>query len=200
MGRAYNISMITAEYKETLDKVNQNAFSIFSSYLSNSKTFIETGCHFGGSLTHSINGGYEHLYSCDINKERVDHCLGKLAKQCKTLRIDNTDSLKFFRSLLPTINTDATFWLDAHDEGGGVPTFEEIYLIKTLFKDRDSTIIIDDIPLYFNNSVNDLIGKIKEINPNYNFRMEYIHPDRSNYILVASTKERSVMAKYTVNN
>ena len=66
MGRAYNISMITAEYKETLDKVNQNAFSIFSSYLSNSKTFIETGCHFGGSLTHSINGGYEHLYSCDI--------------------------------------------------------------------------------------------------------------------------------------
>ncbi|MAN64851.1 MAG: hypothetical protein CMI60_23190 [Parvibaculum sp.] len=200
MGRAYNISMITAEYKETLDKVNQNAFSIFSSYLSNSKTFIETGCHFGGSLTHSINGGYEHLYSCDINKERVDHCLEKLSKQCKTLRIDNTDSLKFFRSLLPTINTDATFWLDAHDEGGGVPTFEEIYLIKTLFKDRDSTIIIDDIPLYFNNSVNDLIGKIKEINPNYNFRMEYIHPDRSNYILVASTKERSVMAKYTVNN
>ena len=54
--------------------------------------------------------------------------------------------------------------------------------------------------IYFNNSVNDLIGKIKEINPNYNFRMEYIHPDRSNYILVASTKERSVMAKYTVNN
>tara|TARA_R100001463_G_scaffold41368_2_gene87279 strand:- start:2055 stop:2657 length:603 start_codon:yes stop_codon:yes gene_type:complete len=200
MGRAYNISMITAEYKETLDKVNQNAFSIFSSYLSNSKTFIETGCHFGGSLTHSINGGYEHLYSCDINKERVDHCLKKLAKQCKTLRIDNTDSLKFFSSLLPTINTDATFWLDAHDEGGGVPTFEELDLIKTLFKDRNSTIIIDDIPLYFNNSVNDLIGKIKEINPNYNFRMEYIHPDRSNYILVASTKERSVMAKYTVNN
>jgi hypothetical protein len=192
--------MTTAEYFETLDEVNKNAFSIFKAYKSNSNTFIETGCHLGGSLTHAINGGYKNLYSCDINKERVDHCLDTLNKKCDILRIDNSNSLDFFNKLLPTIDTDVTFWLDAHDEGGGVPTFDELGLIKKLFKSKESTIIIDDIPLYFNDRVDQLINKIKEINPEYNARMEYIHPNKSNYILVASTKSVKIMEKYSIND
>tara|TARA_R110000824_G_scaffold76499_1_gene193771 strand:+ start:3925 stop:4515 length:591 start_codon:yes stop_codon:yes gene_type:complete len=191
--------MIAANYFKTLDPVNKNAFSIFKAYKSKSNTFIETGCHFGGSLTHAINGGYKNLYSCDINKARVDHCLSELSSKCDVLRIDYSSSLDFFKKLLPIIDTDATFWLDAHDEGGGVPTFDELALIKELFADKASTIIIDDIPLYFNNTIPELIAKIKEINKDYNIRMEYIHSNKSNYILVASTKSREQMAKFSIN-
>tara|TARA_R100001480_G_scaffold154661_1_gene160722 strand:+ start:592 stop:1188 length:597 start_codon:yes stop_codon:yes gene_type:complete len=191
--------MTAEEYFETLDEVNKNAFSIFKAYKSNSNTFIETGCHFGGSLTHAINGGYKNLYSCDINKERVDHCLAELSSKCDVLRIDHSNSIDFFEKLLPTIDTDATFWLDAHDEGGGVPTFDELALIKKLFKNKESTIVIDDIPLYFNQVIPDLIAKIKEINPDYNTRMEYIHRNKSNYILVASTKSIKQMELYSIN-
>lgn len=191
--------MTTEKYLETLDPVNKNAFSIFKAYKSNSNTFIETGCHFGGSLTHAINGGYKNLYSCDINKERVDHCLSELSSKCDVLRIDHSNSLDFFKKLLPTIDTDATFWLDAHDEGGGVPTFDELSLIKELFTNKESTIVIDDIPLYFNNSIPELKSKIKEINKDYNIRMEYIHSNKSNYILVASTKSIEQMEKFSIN-
>jgi hypothetical protein len=191
--------MTTEKYLETLDPVNKNAFSIFKAYKSNSNTFIETGCHFGGSLTHAINGGYKNLYSCDINKERVDHCLSELSSKCDVLRIDHSNSLDFFKKLLPTIDTDATFWLDAHDEGGGVPTFDELALIKELFTNKESTIVIDDIPLYFNNSIPELKSKIKEINKDYNIRMEYIHSNKSNYILVASTKSIEQMEKFSIN-
>ena len=46
------------------------------------------------------------------------------------------------------VDQKGCFWLDAHDEGGGVPTFEELDLIKD-HSIKNHTIIVDDIPLYF---------------------------------------------------
>ena len=92
--------------------------------------------------------------------------------------------MKFLLQILPTIDTDATFWLDAHDEGGGVPLFEELGLIKGLFKNNTSTIIMDDISLYISDKgLKELQTIIKEINPDYNF--ELIDTSRSESILVA---------------
>ena len=60
----------------------------------------------------------------------------------------------------------ACFWLDAHDEGGGVPTFEELDLIKN-HSIKNHTIIVDDIPLYFADKKNKLEQKLRSINENY---------------------------------
>ena len=56
------------------------------------------------------------------------------------------------------------FWLDAHDDGGGVPTFEELDLIKEF--SVTNTIMIDDVPAYFGDGI-ELKEKLLNINPNY---------------------------------
>ena len=89
--------------------------------------------------------------------------------------------------MLEQVDKRSCFWLDAHDEGGGVPTFEELDIIKS-HPIKDHTILIDDIPVYFNDKRESLEKKIKSINKDYT--IEYhksINPDLD-YILAAYIK------------
>ena len=177
-------------YRETLDINNKKVYDLFKKYKPESNTFIETGCHLGGGITKAINAGYNKIYSCDINMDRVEHCINLISEMAFNGYdfvepwIYNCRSSQFLLQLLPTIDTDATFWLDAHDEGGGVPLFEELALIKKLFKNNTSTIIMDDISLYISEKgLSALQTIIKEINPDYNF--ELIDTSRPESILIA---------------
>ena len=176
-------------YRETLDINNKKVYDLFKKYKPESNTFIETGCHLGGGITKAINAGYNKIYSCDINMDRVEHCINLISEMASSGKIVepwiyNCSSTQFLMELLPRIDTGATFWLDAHDEGGGVPLFEELGLIKGLFKNNTSTIIMDDISLYISDKgLKELQTIIKEINPDYNF--ELIDTSRPESILVA---------------
>ena len=93
------------------------------------------------------------------------------------------------KNFLPKINKKCLFWLDAHDTfgtGGGVPTFEELEIIKN-HSINNHTIIIDDIPLYFGDGKN-LENVIMSINPNYKIirvTSNLFDPRYEDYVLIA---------------
>jgi len=183
------------DYRETLADNNKKQFDFFKKYKSESNTFIETGCHKGIGLTSAINAGYTKLYSCDIFGDRVDYCSNLISEMVdndkivkpECVEIYKCSSVQFLTKLLPKIDTDATFWLDAHDEGGGIPLNEELDLIKTLFKNKTSTIIMDDIPTFLRASEIALVkNKLKDINPDYKF--EFISTATPDHVMIASTK------------
>jgi hypothetical protein len=94
------------------------------------------------------------------------------------------DSRVCVKEILKKVDQKACFWLDAHAEGGGVPTMEELDMIKD-HPIKDHTIVIDDIPIYFSGSQEELKARILDINPEYKFTYyKSINPD-DDYILVA---------------
>ena len=85
---------------------------------------------------------------------------------------------------LKRLHQRACFWLDAHDEGGGVPTFEELTLIANS-PIKDHTIIIDDVPTYFKGREKMLEDVLLAINPDYTLKYyKSINPD-DDYVLAA---------------
>lgn len=179
--------MIT-DYKKLFEEtpIHLRVMSIFERLLPESKIFVETGCHVGNSLLHAIHSGYTNLYSCDIDLSSVSESISRISPHCEKFKIEHTDSISFFKNILPTIDQKVTFWLDAH--GPSVPTWGELDLIKTLSPVKNHSIVIDDIPIYFSNSRQKLEDKIKEINPEYEISYEDIRGDGSEYVLVAIIK------------
>ena len=86
--------------------------------------------------------------------------------------------------MLKEVDKKACFWLDAHADGGGVPTMEELDDIKE-HHIKDHTIIIDDIPVYFSECKDQLKNKILSINPDYKFTYYKSLDIHQDYILIA---------------
>jgi len=82
------------------------------------------------------------------------------------------------------VDKKSCFWLDAHGEGGGVPTFDELDLIAEN-EIKDHTIIIDDIPVYFRGRVAQLEAKLKSINPDYTLTYYKSIDREQDYVLAA---------------
>ncbi len=141
---------------------------IFESFKKDCCYFIETGSHYGNSINTSLELGFEKVFSCDINNERIKHCLERFKN--KNVSLFNLNSIDFLKHISKDIDKKALFWLDAHAEGGGVPTLEELKIIKHYYI-KNHCILIDDIPSYFPTlkSINELKDAILDINPNYKF-------------------------------
>jgi len=129
------------------------------------KYFVETGTHLGGSVQFSIDLGYEKIFSCEMMEDRYNHCMEKFQSN-DNVNLWLGDSNDCFADMMKNIDQKTCFWLDAHGEGGGVPTFEELDLIKQN-SIKDHTIVIDDIPVYFSGKEKKLEEKILSINSNY---------------------------------
>ncbi len=184
------------DYKETLDPSNRAIYDLFEKYKPDSGIFVETGCHLGGGLTKAVHVGFTKLYSCDINLERVEHSIelmsemamyGSIVDPC----IFNSESTVFLMNVLPMIQDDQVmFWLDAHDEGGGIPVLQELDLMKAICKNKTSSILIDDVPLYLEEEGVDYLKKtILEINENYEFEKVETN-DGGNYVIAAGVVEK----------
>lgn len=158
-----------------------NMYNEFSN--SNSRILIETGCHFGGRLLMAHDIGFKKMYSCDIFKDRVDHCINLSKENGFDLTCLHLNSEDFLKEVLPSINDRVLFWLDAHEEGGGQPLVKELDIIsKHHINNHD--IYIDDIPCYYTvDTRSELENKILSINPNY--EIKYISSIQSDYILIA---------------
>ena len=95
------------------------------------------------------------------------------------------DSDDAFSEMMSKVDKKSCFWLDAHGEGGGVPTFNELEEIaKNSIKDH--TIIIDDVPEYFKGADKFRLDKeLLAINPDYKLQYYKSINRTDDYVLAA---------------
>ena len=147
------------------------------------KHFVETGTYMGDAVKYAVDLGFEDIFSCELSESRYNICMEKF-KDNDNVHLWLGDSRDCVKEILKKVDKKAIFWLDAHAEGGGVPTMEELDMIKD-HHIKDHTIVIDDIPIYFSGSENQLMDKIRGINPDYQFTYYKSINPVDDYILVA---------------
>lgn len=161
-----------------------NISQMFNMYKARCHYFVETGTYKGYGIDAAKEVGFERYYSAEYLTSLYEECLEKFKKDDDVF-LYNGSSEKCLIEILKLIDKKSLFWLDAHDSfgtGGGIPTFEELAVLKE-HHIKDHTLIIDDIPLYFGDG-EELKQKILEVNPKYKFLTH--NPDtRPDYILVA---------------
>ena len=147
------------------------------------KYFVETGTHEGHSVQFALDLGFDEVLSCEFMNDRYDRCMERFTEE-ENVSLWCGTSLEALPGMLEQVDKKYCFWLDAHDEGGGVPTFEELDLIKE-HKIKDHTIIIDDVPTYFKGREKMLEDTLLSINPDYTLKYyKSINPD-DDYVLAA---------------
>ena len=147
------------------------------------KYFVETGTHLGGGVERALDLGFDEVLSCEFMQDRYQGCMDKFEPNDNVSLWCGT-STECLPGMLKNIDKKSCFWLDAHDEGGGVPTFEELELIKE-HPIKDHTIIIDDVPTYFKGREKMLEDVLLSINPEYTLKYyKSINPD-DDYVLAA---------------
>lgn len=165
-----------------------NISEMFCKYRKECHYFIETGTYKGYGIDAAKEVGFERYYSAEYLASLYEECLKKF-KDDDDVFLYNGSSEECLVEILKSIDKKSLFWLDAHDSfgtGGGVPTFEELEVLKN-HHIKNHTLLVDDIPLYFGNG-EELKQKILQINPNYKFLTH--NPDtRPDYILVAYVDE-----------
>ena len=137
----------------------------------------------GGSVQFALDLGFEEALSCEMMEPRYNHCMEKFSEN-DNVSLWLGDSENCFSEMMKQVDKKSCFWLDAHGEGGGVPTFEELDLIAEN-EIKDHTIIIDDIPVYFIGRVAQLEAKLKSINPDYTLTYYKSIDREQDYVLAA---------------
>ena len=137
------------------------------------KNFVETGTFLGDAVKYALDQGFQQILSCEMMKDRYEHCMNKF-KENDNVSLWLSKSDDCFSEMVESLKEKSCFWLDAHDEGGGIPTFYELDVIAK-HDIKDHTIIIDDIPVYFPGREELLEEKLYSINKDYN--IEYFPLD-----------------------
>jgi hypothetical protein len=114
-------------------------------------TFIETGT-LNGDTIFSVEPYFDLLYTIELSKKYFQSTSSKY--KGNKIHFIEGDSSTVFKSLLPSINTNAIFFLDGHWSSGDTakgdtdcPLIEEIQSINDLYKNQ-AIIIIDDARLF----------------------------------------------------
>jgi hypothetical protein len=116
--------------------------------------FVETGCYLGTSLRFALTLGFKKVFSCDIVKANIDHCLTKF--QDPSLEIYHLLSVDFLEKILPQLADEPSimFWLDAHlpDNRLGqkydLPLEEEFAIINKYRPNQPDVVCVDDLRIY----------------------------------------------------
>jgi len=148
------------------------------------KYFVETGTHMGGSVQFALDLGFDEAFSCEMMESRYNHCMEKFSEN-DNVSLWLGDSEDCFSEMMKQVDKKSCFWLDAHGEGGGVPTFNELEEIaKNSIKDH--TIIIDDVPEYFKGADKFRLEKeLLAINPDYKLQYYKSINRTDDYVLAA---------------
>lgn len=165
-----------------------NISQMFNKYRNGCHYFIETGTYKGYGIDAAKEVGFEKYYSAEYLKSLYEECLEKF-KDDEDVFLYNGSSEECLDVIMKSIDKKSLFWLDAHDSfgtGGGVPTFEELKVLKE-HSIKNHTLLIDDIPLYFGDG-KELKKRILDINSDY--KIEMYNPDnRPDYIMIAYVDE-----------
>jgi len=153
--------------------------------------FVETGTFRGDGVNKALTLGYDKIYSIELDKKRYKPLAQKFEDDDEVTLIHG-NSEKEFPKLMDKINKRCTIFLDAHycgDDGEKAdkwsPIREELNYLKT-HPIKNHTIIIGDWACQNNTHFDkksgietgylgqdNTIKKIKKINKNYKFVLEY---------------------------
>lgn len=163
--------------------------NFFKKYKADCNVFFETGSHMGDTIERSLLLGYEKVISVELNPTRHVHCCNRFSEDIKNGRVflfqgNTIDRFDEMCSLLDP-SDKCFFWLDAHDDGGGVPALEELEILKK-YNRKNDVIAIDDIVIYYQASVPKMEQSLKEINENYNIYFDDVHKRGIDAIMIAT--------------
>ena len=144
--------------------------------------FIETGSYFGDGIQKALDAGYKEIYSVELSPIYYEHSTKRFVNQKNVhIFLGNSEHLLF--QIIQKIKVPVTFWLDGHYSGGdtaqgkgNTPLLGELEAIKK-HPIKTHTILIDDVRELGTTSMDNIsleavIKKLKEINPNYTIKFE----------------------------
>lgn len=158
--------------------------------------FVETGSYKGYGIHQALDAGFKVIHSIDIDPEYFAHCKRRFANM-PNVHLWLGDSGKDLFQIIEEIEEPITFWLDGHnifpkENMKNTPLMEELDQIKR-HKIKNHTILIDDMhccntAIFDCHSLEDIVNKIKEINPAYliSFTGGWVEGSSHLNILVAS--------------
>lgn len=143
--------------------------------------FIETGTALGRGVKAALKAGFRKIYSIEENRALYEFNKAQFAGHDQ-VHILHGESLQVLPRILTTLDTPATFWLDAHRTGGGLdggqspyPLLAELRTIQS-HPVRSHTLLIDDRRLFeseFGLREEDVRYTILQIQPDY--QLSYAH-------------------------
>lgn len=156
--------------------------------------FCETGTANGDCVNLALNMGFDKVYSIELDEELQK----QNKKKYNTFILENRlelitgDSLTELKNIIPSLNKNTTFWLDAHVDFGpcGIkkcPLYEELYAIGTS-DIKSHTILIDDMRILGSHwGENIYLDELKKLilNINSNYKISFEDGWEKNDILVA---------------
>lgn len=152
--------------------------------------FVETGSCLGNGIQNALDAGcFREIYSIELSPH-YHRIVCDRFRGCKNVHLVLGDSSTDLEKIIMNLDGSATFWLDGHYSGGDTakgntcsPILLELEAIKK-HPINNHTILIDDIRLlgtiHFDYvTINNLIEKLLEINPNYTIKFEdgYVQND-----------------------
>ena len=157
--------------------------------------FVETGCFMGDGIQQALDSGFNNVISIELTDKFSDICVDRFRGDNR-VSILKGDAANCLYGVIEEINEPITFWLDGHfsggDTGNGVvedPIIFELEAIKN-HHINNHLIYIDDIRLYknghFATTLEQLISKVLEVNPEYS--ISYEHGIEEDDILIAEIK------------
>jgi len=145
----------------------------------NLNVFIETGTHKGATLEAHLKH-FRQLYSIELDEKLHERAVNKFRKKTHVKIIQGDSGVKL-QEIVPNLQENALFWLDAHYSGGitamgdkECPIYEELEII---FKDQKTHIIlIDDARLFVGKNDYPTIENLKKYiagkRPEYQVKVE----------------------------
>jgi len=166
-------------------------------YKGRNRILVETGSYEGDGIADGLTCGYERVISFEVADKYHSMCTARYRDKSNIVKVVHGSSAKLLGAVLAElVDEPATFWLDGHYSAGQTgfdadhvcPLLQEIAQIGKHRKDH--TILVDDLRLcrptvsagmdgMFDVSVETLIAKLREINPDYVFAVEdgYVRND-----------------------
>jgi hypothetical protein len=148
--------------------------------------FVETGTLWGDAVQVALDCGFKKIYSIELDPQKVKVNSERFENEIKSgvVTIIEGDTFKVFSRVLKKVTSQATFWLDAHWDGGPVGQYKcpLPFELKALLKHpiKTHTLLIDDRRLFGEIGSNwgegldekVLIESIIKINPDYKISFE----------------------------
>jgi hypothetical protein len=146
------------------------SYDLFKKYKNGCDIFFETGTHMGAAVQSAIDLNFNKILSVEIRKELYDMCTLKFKDNLNNkVFLFYGNSVDKMDEMLNMVDSKCLFWIDAHGSESQFPAYKELEKISQ-HAIKNHTIIIDDIPLYFNYIVLEIM--LLTINKDYKVVLE----------------------------
>lgn len=139
--------------------------------------FIESGTFLGDGTKAALQAGFSEVHTIELSYKYYEKARRTFRGEPR-VRLHFGESPIVLQKLLPTLQTTATFWLDAHFSGGITaygeilnPVLYELELISQ-HPIKTHTILVGELHLLKEGELEKVIEGIRAINPKYEISYE----------------------------